>query len=1752
MSYFRRTMIRILFLLIALVGTKNVLSQSISWAFSQSCYTTDTSLTKYLYPGVYSVSQLDSAYNRFCFTSNEMYGSYPEIQTGNNIQNCAGGAFELNFSLHGKSSKTYFYKNDSANKSTAIFFIPGTGSNQSSQILSNVPANYHNYYNGVFYGLPALCKKHGDFFLYIKPNEDIRAIRYNFNKLSDTHIYPVLTNRGTSYTSNLFIECMAIIKYLKSKYKRVIVFGLSQGATSSMIAGVESEPDAVLSCSGYSTMWDTAFYASGTPGLIQDSLFEVYSSKNILDSMKAQACQYFYSWASNDVTSLIQEYFNHVSENTWGTHCNVQYHYGIYNHAIPFVAADTFLSRANRRPTIKIESPGTVCIADSASFKLKLTGTAPFTFDLYRDSTFVTSYSSSDTEKTITLYQEGKYQIRNLIDQNNLPLCHSREFFYIKSVKPSIQWNYAGRDCDNHLDSIKLSFSGQAPFTLLSALPGISPTFQTNQTNFTLGIPKGNYPVISIIDSSWCTTEIIDTIRIVHDTLKSSFGMATYSCDSLKTKWPLTIQGIAPFQVDYFENGIAKNLLTWDAGNELWVQNGLTILSIITDSAGCQLPLNHSQNFNYFPIQFNGVTRSYQCDSVKEQIHFAIQANYPVSVHYRKNLQPDSLILQTPTSVAFFGNGNYTLDSIRDYTGCFLALSEAFTILHDTLELQLYNPVYNCDSMMSLLPITLEGHAPFTLNFTKNGFVQQTVLTQWNDTLYLSNGSYSNFIVTDSFGCQQNSNAFYVIQNDTLEAIWLSSNFICDSSKTLVHWEFEGNPPFSLFYLKNGIPDSISGLQQTGQFFQSNATYQYQTVRDQTGCLLGLNHNEILDAQNLTVQLGPPLFDCDSNQTRINLNLTGNPPYQLNYLKNGQWFTQIFTQDTNVVFWPNGLYSLINLSDATNCTKVIGQAYLFNYQPVSIVWSPQSFNCDSNKANTYLTLTGNPPYSLDFIKNGQSQQITLMQDTLIHWSNGNYQFQSLTDQTGCIVNASQVLNLNYEEINWTMNQPVYNCDSNKTLVEFNFNGNPPFTLNYSMNGIATQETVLTDTFRRLVNNGIYIFQSVKDATHCTKNINQYFNFSFQPLAFSIPTQFYDCDSNKYRVNWQFQGNGPWTVTYSDGIQTFTKNFFTSSASLFLPNGNWILQAVSDQNCSKIISIPLAVNFQELSAQVNNQAFHCDSNKMAVSLSLTGNAPWKLNYTKLGTVNQTVILQFQQPNPTIFLAQGDYILNHVMDNVSCIFPLNHFVSYTFDTLSAIKNLQQYDCDSGKLHVQYLVTGAPPVVLKYRDLLTGTITQIQAGNGLVDLYLPTSSYVVEQVSDVYCTRIILDTILHPVSPLQFLSAWQKVQCDSGKMEFFMNFQGGQAPYQVSYSYNGGPTLQWVSGQPSLQRILENGQYHMTQLQDALGCQIPLNYLLDVNYQSMSDSAYTWKYPCFGDSTIFTTSWYHSGGVQLNFMYNNQADSILLAPGQSQFKLANGNYLFQALKDSAGCLLSLKDTFTLRNEPSGFHITSVEAHCPLQKHILYYKNEGLYPWTLNFNQQNITSNTILSDSAGFLLLNPDFYRLNYIEDGNQCRFQLDSSLILPVFASTQPLLRKENNDLISPDSGRIWYWYQDNNLIDSTLIGRLMIPGNGSFYFKLIDLNGCEVISNLVDLSDIPSVSLFPNPATSSVRVQVSMPFDDYWNYSVRDASGRTLLKGISETHVGVFDVSSLSTGIYFMHLNFTSDAEIHSEVIRFLKQ
>jgi hypothetical protein len=162
------------------------------------------------------------------------------------------------------------------------------------------------------------------------------------------------------------------------------------------------------------------------------------------------------------------------------------------------------------------------------------------------------------------------------------------------------------------------------------------------------------------------------------------------------------------------------------------------------------------------------------------------------------------------------------------------------------------------------------------------------------------------------------------------------------------------------------------------------------------------------------------------------------------------------------------------------------------------------------------------------------------------------------------------------------------------------------------------------------------------------------------------------------------------------------------------------------------------------------------------------------------------------------------------------------------------------------------------------------------------------------------------------------------------------------------------------------------------------------------------------------------------------------------------------------------------------------------------------------------------------------------------------VDTALYLPPFAADQPQLVKDYTYLRVLEQGIRYKWFQNGVFIDSTNEGALLIPSNGVYSVVLTDLNGCEVMSNSITIEDIEAVSLFPNPVSGQTTIRIGIRYDAYWNYAIRDVSGRVLIAGISEQNTQSIDLSYLSKGQYYLHVQMNRDNEPISKVIKLLKQ
>ncbi len=152
---------------------------------------------------------------------------------------------EVRYALDGERRALAYRVGEQPPAQDALLVIPGSGLNQSTALLSG-----DGYHGDIVRRLRAF----GDVYIFVKPNEDCRAIHDGRAKLSYDFVNATLLNAGASYSATYITGSMAAVKALQQRYARVFVLGLSQGGGAALLNALQTAPAACLVCSGFSAL----------------------------------------------------------------------------------------------------------------------------------------------------------------------------------------------------------------------------------------------------------------------------------------------------------------------------------------------------------------------------------------------------------------------------------------------------------------------------------------------------------------------------------------------------------------------------------------------------------------------------------------------------------------------------------------------------------------------------------------------------------------------------------------------------------------------------------------------------------------------------------------------------------------------------------------------------------------------------------------------------------------------------------------------------------------------------------------------------------------------------------------------------------------------------------------------------------------------------------------------------------------------------------------------------------------------------------------------------------------------------------------------------------------------------------------------------------------------------------------------------------------------------------------------------------
>jgi hypothetical protein len=620
------------------------------------------------------VKQLDSI---FPFKTTEFYGAYPGIKTDDTITYLQGLHNELptfnskaievkgKFTLNNKTDYWYsYYKKSTQDTTTAILIFPGTGDHQSFHIANDETDNYHD--------ADCLIKEkalsYGDVYIIVKPNEDFRSIWTTisdlyYNKLDYDILGPYTTLMGKNWAANLYIELLAQLKYLKSKYKKVIVMGLSNGGLPVLVCGLEAGVDGINCASGLSVTSYNGFPVTNNENPFFSGLLDYYSLENIKSKIRQSDARVLFTYGSGDSYTNAYENTNHALQNYLNSPvqtCNADFFYDFSGHTFSCAGLDSLVKKVNGSPQIEIVPVDIPCTRDSLALSIKLTGQPPFNFDLFKNDTFYQHFSSNERIFPISLKEAGNFQIMNLIDANNIPVCISKKFTYEKPVLPNILGtNVLGFDCATQMQRIEIKLAGTPPFQIKTDLnlgtPDSDLIFQTN--NIKLPVPNGQYTIFSIKDSSGCSETINFPIKIVIDSLGFKIA-ATKDCINNKYIYHIELNGKPPFVLNYNLNNkfYTKDL---PARTTDWsVSSGYYYLISATDSNNCSIPIEKHENLN-------GFLKTPPVLETKDSYLVATKTNYNYSWYKNRVL----IGATTENQLIVQGNGDYYA-VLTDSDGC--------------------------------------------------------------------------------------------------------------------------------------------------------------------------------------------------------------------------------------------------------------------------------------------------------------------------------------------------------------------------------------------------------------------------------------------------------------------------------------------------------------------------------------------------------------------------------------------------------------------------------------------------------------------------------------------------------------------------------------------------------------------------------------------------------------------------------------------------------------------------------------------------------------------------------------------------------------------------------------------------------------------------------------------------------------------------------------------------------------------------
>lgn len=1025
----------------------------------------------------------------------------------------------------------------------------------------------------------------------------------------------------------------------------------------------------------------------------------------------------------------------------------------------PGTVDGTYVITVGAEPTASFSPTTPVCAGTPVNLNINLTGTSPWSFDLFAGATLVGNFTPNTSPVQIPVTPTGTttYTIQNLQDA----ACGGSSASVVQTVSagPTGVLSLVGSNtiCTGQNAMVSVDFSGgSTPYNFVIAVGGVDQASMVSNTDpFPFSVPLASSSAITLtsVTSGGCSGLGSGTANVTvasSPTATLTSGSATI-CNGQSLPLQVSFTGTSPYTFVYSINGVNQPpvntpgpFFTINAAPSSGV-NTYELESV--SDPGCSGTVSGSFVITVGAAPAAAISGAASvCQGQPANLTVTFTGTGPYTFNYTANsvAQPPVTTPNNPYTLTVTPavNTTYVLTSV-DVSGCVGTVSGQGTV---TISGSPSGSLQNggnllCSGQSDTLHFDFMGPGPYTFVYSINGVDQPAITTP--STTYIipitPPVGMSDYVLesVSGPGCPGSAGGTYSVEVGTPPTATLSgTDTICANTAANLTINFTGTGPFVVNYTANGVaqPQIITSTNPyVFPAMPASTTSYVLTSVSAGGCSGTFSGTAVITvlAAPTGIVSGGQQICTNGSGTTIDFTFTGGGPYTFVYSANNIPQPPITTNNPTIsipVNPPNGtIYRMVSVTNGICSGTVNGQAIVFVFTPPTAVLSGSNTFCNSADTSVMIDFTGTQPFIITYSIDGVVQPPdTTFEDPFFIPVNTNtttmFALVSV-ESPGCIGNAqgSATITVNYPpsytnlqlscnavQNNYTVSFDVLNATLPLTLVSGSVSGS--FTGNQFTSTVIPQANSYSFVFRDANNCGD-ITVSGPSTCNCltsagTMDLTDTIEVCQGATATAVHNNNFVDDGNDILrfilhtnpaipVGTILAWNTTPAFTFLPGMQTGVTYYISAVAGNDDGSGNVDFADI----CAKI-SQGTPVVFHPLpTATLGGDGGVCAGSQFLIPVTLTGVPPYSLTWALNGVQQPT---QTNIPTPSFQLAIQPAVTTTVtlvsVGDARCTTPVIDTAVITVNTAPQVQNLN-ISCNlaTQTYMLQFIAQGTAPFVI-----------------------------------------------------------------------------------------------------------------------------------------------------------------------------------------------------------------------------------------------------------------------------------------------------------------------------------------------------------------------------------------------------------------------------------------------------------------------